>query len=502
MNNTTLLKKKRNRKNSENRDGDLFNAHLNTSIVQFNGFNIVELYNEENHESNTINTNNNLINKNNNSSEMKEISKKRARNIEQYYSIKHGIVQINENCFKCLMNNFLSNELLYFNSRESLFNYIKYCYMTKKKIIFINEENYEENKQSFNCVNKSFLNGWRFFIPKTICKGCFMEIINIKNLIYKIKDIFIDIEGNSSCKTNYRNYVLFSQGFRTAFSIRSRVRNPRKKKFRKKKNEVKEIIVNNHFKKIINTNNKGKKKIYNMGVKYEKNINVLTIFKKVLDNSLINDLKNNLYKDNKSDNNNLISSDFKCCEIINLKKDDNTINAIINEKLFDNNLININILNVQLKELLNKISNNYIKVFISLNNVKEKIYLVNSFMLITIQKIHHFILYPCLIKRTKIITYYKSLYYSFDDGKKDYEKYLAQAKTSSEDATLFLNNILNVINLNMNIKEKNSIIAKIEELKSLVDKNNKFLDEYNLPLKNFIHNFKFLYKSMREFLSS
>ena len=46
--------------------------------------------------------------------------KKKASSIEEYYTSKSEDININENCFNCLMSNFRSNELLYFNKRKDL----------------------------------------------------------------------------------------------------------------------------------------------------------------------------------------------------------------------------------------------------------------------------------------------------------------------------------------------------------------------------------------------
>ena len=162
-----------------------YNSHKDTrkdsQICEFKGFNIIELFNTDSQESNnylssSLNIEDNIIElkEGKTNLEVKEITKAKLKEIEEYYISIYGITYINENCFKCLMNNFLSNELLYFSSKEDLFNYCKYCFISDKKIIFLDEELYKENKENFFFVNHSFLNNWRFFIPKTICKSCFI----------------------------------------------------------------------------------------------------------------------------------------------------------------------------------------------------------------------------------------------------------------------------------------------------------------------------------------
>ena len=206
MNSGFLLTRKRARNSIKTRNGITKSKHLNSKMVQFNGFNIIELHLTEsllnydapkndqiqdkiNLESKEQESNVHEIIENN--PEIKELKRTKAKNIEEYYTSKFGSSAIKENCFKCLMTDFLSNELLYFNSRKDLFNYIKYCFVFKNKLIITDEDIFKENKEKFFNANTSFINGWRFFIPKTICKGCFMEIINMKNLIANRKRFFM-----------------------------------------------------------------------------------------------------------------------------------------------------------------------------------------------------------------------------------------------------------------------------------------------------------------------
>ena len=450
------------------------------------------------------------------------MTRTKAKNIEDYYTTKFGISTIKENCFKCLMTNFLSNELLYFNSRKDLFNYIKYCFVTKNKILFPNEDIYKENKENFFNVNSSFLNGWRFFIPKTICKGCFMDIINMKHLISNIKNIFSDIERDSLCRTNYRNYALFSPRFRAAFSLRSRSkhsRRPNRNIIRNNKNRSNSENGINISKINKNVN---KAKIYNLGIKYEENKNILIINKNILDNSIIDMVKrntynalnekdfiinnnNNLLNDNKSNINkgveNLNNSNNITCQGQNNTNIINNINLNNNSSSDNsNNNLNIDIINNTIKELLDKIYFNFKNFISNLETIKNKIQIISIYINYVRQKINLIFLYPYLLKFSQIKEYINSLYFSFNDDIKNLNLYLASAKNTSEESLIYLSNISNEIRKNkvINLKEKNNLLSVIKELHSLIEENKKKLGQYERPFINFINNYKYLINLISE----
>ena len=210
-NDKTLLSKKRSRQITKSKSHQI--DEEDTPTFELNGYNVVELLYTESISNKKI-SDNNIINFEESSIDKIEFHEKKTKikdvmtksqikEIEEYYTSQYGISKINENCFICLMNNFLSNELLYFNSRLSLFNYCKDCFLHKSKKIFVDEKIHKKNKEQFFSVNQNFINSWKFFIPKTICKGCFLQLINQKDLIYNIKKIFSDTDNDSSCKTNY-----------------------------------------------------------------------------------------------------------------------------------------------------------------------------------------------------------------------------------------------------------------------------------------------------------
>ena len=166
--------------------------------LNINQFNIIELNEEEltqNYEPNI-----NLLSEN----EILKL-KKKATLIENYYSNKSEEANINENCFNCLMNNFKPNELLYFTKRKDLLSYLKYCFYFLNNILFLDKYIYLKNRYDLDkCKDPNFLSGWRFFIPKTVCRACFLRIINKENLFLNLKKIFTDIDGNSTSNIVYR----------------------------------------------------------------------------------------------------------------------------------------------------------------------------------------------------------------------------------------------------------------------------------------------------------
>ena len=540
MNNKTLLTKKRKRTRSKLSSGHIEFINSNSPMVQVNGFNVVELYyaeslenknssNEEQlYESNTFELkeeNPNTTKKSENYHENIEMTKTKAKNIEEYYTSKFGISPIKENCFKCLMTDFLSNELLYFNSRKELFEYIKYCFVVKNKIIFTDEDILKNNKENFMNANTSFINGWRFFIPKTICKGCFMEIINTKYLICNIKNIFSDVERDSLCRTNYRNYALFSPRFRAAFKLNKKLACKRQSKSRSIRRNKKKFNNEN------NDDNK-KEKEYNSNVKYDENKNVIIIDKKILDktllelirnNSLFNDFyKKNNYKNilnenevNKMNKNikliNDINSNFNKGEMINSKNDNilfqgqNNINIINNISINSNSIkgigyINFDSINQKTKELLNEINSNFNKFFSFLDNINDIVNITINYK----QKLRFFLLYRGLSKFGEILNDYENFYKYFEENLNSLYEYLILFKISIENADNFFNNVINEIQENNNIsfKDKKSFIDIVQEMKEYIKGNSDFLNRWSTPIHYFKIYYHLLYKSVKEMLSS
>ena len=536
MNNKELLKRKRSRKDNKSLSNSKKNINLNSPITDFNGFNIVELYPSDSNENKNLydsfefstkniiklkESNMNISELSKNNLEIKEMTRAKVKNIEEYYSSKYGVCQIKENCFKCLMTNFLSNELLYFDTRKDLFNYIKYCFVSKNQNLFMDDNILKQNKENFFMVNATFLNGWRFFIPKTICKGCFMQIINMKHLLFNIKTIFSDIDRDSSCRTNYRNFALFSRRFRSAFGFRSRSRQHRR--------QTKSLGINRHIKKNKNNNNDGiilrnenlsdneeikiknREKIFNKGVKVDKIKKIININKKILDNSTIEKLNNksfyigynvvnNKNKDIPNDGKNFEKMNHGI--YINLKDDKNKI-EILNNIKNQNNILDLNheeiykdsqyidLLYNNIKELSEDMFNILENFFESLNEIKKKIQLIVEHSFYILHKFNVLRLYPILLKKVSLSDF-ECLYASFEIDKKYYKKNLLNTQNCLEKMIKSLNSILSEIKKNnkMNTEEKHNFITSVTILKNVVDENKRKLDLYDEPIDNFLVNFE------------
>ena len=520
MNNKNLLSKKRSRKDQKTERGFLKNENSAPQMVEFNGFNIIELFYAESLEVensskdfqfpdnsiieiNETNSKNHEINHNNTGTV--EMSRIKAKSIEDYYSSKFGITTIKENCFNCLMTNFLSNELLYFNSRKDLFNYIKYCFANKNKLLFTNEDIYKQNKEHFFSANSSFINGWRFFIPKTICKGCFMDIINMKYLISKIKNIFSDTERDSLCRTNYRNYALFSPRFRAAFSLRSRSRNSRRAR---SANRISVSRNRKNSESTVSKKNSEKEKIYNLAVRYDESKRVIYIDKKVLDQSVIDMLNKNKLSAQKNKNNINEKKGINSNKNENKEKNNTTNNIIlpdqknikINEDISCN--INTDLIGNKTKELINEINNNFYSFFSQLDKVKMKIKTIEVYINYTRQKIYQLFLYPQLWIFTEIKTFYNTLYLSFEEDRNNLNKNLLNAKNSTIKTINFLNSVMKQIIINMNNSEgKFRLINEIKNYVLIANKNKDSLEKYDHIFNSFINIYKMLLRLVTEILS-
>ena len=190
----------------QNKDPNLGNKLH--SIITPNGFNIIEL-NEEDSESDMISDLSNISER-----EIDRI-KKKAQMIESYYMNKGEETRVKENCFNCLMSDFLPNELVYFAKRKDLLTYLRYCFYFLKKAIFLDNQTYINNCYDLDKCNSSYLKGWKFFIPKTMCKACFLQMINKEHLFGNLKTIFSDVDATILRKNFRRSRVRFNQRVRT-----------------------------------------------------------------------------------------------------------------------------------------------------------------------------------------------------------------------------------------------------------------------------------------------
>ena len=522
MNDKALLSKKRSRQITKSKSNQI--DEEDSPMFELNGYNVVELLytesisNKKILENNLINTEESSIDKiefHEKKTKTKEVmTKSQIKEIEEYYTSQYGISKVNENCFICLMNNFLSNELLYFNSRLSLFNYCKDCFLHKSKKIFVDEKICKKNKEHFFSVNQNFLNSWRFFIPKTICKGCFLQLINQKDLIYNIKKIFSDTDTDSSCKTNYRNYAKFSKLFRKEFKIGVKPKIIKKEKSLKliciKKKPIIETIEISDSETIDINNTIDTKKIdnkkYNPYVEYNKNKNIIFIDKSIF-NEFNNINRNDTFDSNMSiGKSNYEIQDKRINNIITFQGQNyiNIINTInINTGNSINNT-NANLKNYLIELIIDKVKNSVLEFgqFESnLKNLKHSMFLIFSYLEESIKKLVLLLLfYRNLLKASPIKQICNYLFFNFKDNKNKFEMQLFNLKNTFMKANDFIDNIYNKIGPNQfkDENERKEILSKIQSVKLYLNENIKFFEIYTLPLSNFEENFYWLLNLMNQ----
>ncbi len=317
----------------------------NQNLIQFNGFNIIELSEDDN--------DNSSINELNTISE-REITRLKniANKVENFFLNKEKNIIEDGICFKCRMKCLNGNELLYFVNRKDLLNYLKYCFYFLKKIIFINHTNYFNNKYELEKCNHNYLNNWKFFIPKAMCKICFMNVININNLFGILKTVFSDID-NIDLDTKTRNF--FSSFFK------------RKHKINKKR--ISSIKINSA--KYNKTNNN---KIENKNISINNN-NIIYVNKSILKDIDLSSLskiqiekKSEIYNNNKeNEQNNNITNNFNTYIINNYQ-----INNQISCNNYGENKNNLNQKQEINKTIIPQFISNKILVYIS-NFIKKMI---------------------------------------------------------------------------------------------------------------------------------
>ena len=226
----------------------------NQKIIKFNGFNIIEL-NEDENNNNSINE----ISLNEFENDLEMIPQKEIRRlmnisnkIENYFE-KKGLNNIEDGtCFKCRIKYSNSKDLLYFLNRKELLSYLKYCFCFLKKIVFINHQNYVNNKYDLEKCNSNYLINWKFFIPKVMCRICFMEVINMNNLFENLKTIFSDIDKIDLDRHKNRGFVSnFRRNHRRKKKriLSLKINDSKKSKNNKPINE--NIIISNNKNRII-----------------------------------------------------------------------------------------------------------------------------------------------------------------------------------------------------------------------------------------------------------
>ena len=170
---------------------------IKETCMNVNGFNIIELDEEKGNLSNLIS-----LYEGEQDIESKEqiLLKLKAKSIENYFADCQDTIVPNINCTRCFLGNFSPNELLYFKDRKALVSYMKYCFINYKRSLFKDHSIYMNNKYDLFKINQSFYNGWKFSIPKVLCKSCFLQIINMEFLIFNIKNIICDYNSGDNSR--------------------------------------------------------------------------------------------------------------------------------------------------------------------------------------------------------------------------------------------------------------------------------------------------------------
>ena len=542
MNNNYAKENKFNKKNKLSIK-DFTEFYKYQKYIEFNGYNIIELNEEENNQVNEkdlsiIFTDKEIIN-----------IKKKAKSIEEYYINKFEESTINENCFNCLLNNFNPNELLYFSKKKDLIIYLKYCFYFLKNIVFTDNETYNQNKFELDKCDINYLNGWKFFIPKTICRGCFMKIINMKNLFLNLKNIFIDFNIESISKSHYGKRKKINK---INYFINKKSNNKSKNKSKEEiKNniKIKKVKKNKLLNNVINNSKKGDEENSLLSIKkiiFEDNNNNYDIKligennKKTngyinIKNSELNSNKNEqcvseiIIKSNESsegkklkkqnkDNKNKINNNELLIKKDENKKELNNTN-IINEQINGNvNLCSKQ--NINEKDIINNDSKNPLmitNIYISIlrtKNISEKVGILHH-QLINLQSLLFYIIinigdfrekfYNSMIYNPNLISseipkfeqYFLALYNQVSLNLKQYEELYKDIKKDSIDS--ILKNILNLKEQN-NIKDVDKV--NLEEMEKnvndLVIKN----EEIKVKIEDLIYkcfgNLIFLFKEIQE----
>ena len=302
------------------------NEESKLSKIEFkiNGFNIIELIEDE------VEYNETIVNSEEDD-EINKLSLKEKNSLinvskkcENYFSNQFGDIFINISCLKCHLSNFHTNDLLYFPNRKTLLKYLKYAFLFLKKKLFIDHSIYINNKYDLEKCDNSYLINWKFFISKSICKYCFMEIINMKMLFGNLKTIFCDVEKETYLK-----------------EIQSKKKGHR---YKKQNNKNKKKIKTQKKKFILNKENNNSliANFYNINISYNSENNSLIIKK-----SALGDLANEIFK-NKNNEGNIKDNNIEEQKDIIENQSKNTINNfhIINnvnyKDIYKNNILSFN----------------------------------------------------------------------------------------------------------------------------------------------------------------
>ena len=356
------------------------------SSIHINGFTIIEVDEEKKDYNNIIPS----FEEDQNIGKKQKIQlESKARNVENYYSSYQDAVVPNVNCSRCLLGNFTSNDLLYFKDRKALIFYLKYCFTYLKRSLFMNYLLYRKNKSELSKINPSFYVGWKFLIPKTICKACFIQIINMEYLFSNIKNIICDYYGTNATsptsKTKTSNLLnnkrrrVISRNKRPKINIQKEIIDLDDKindintqitpivipiqetvKIKKKRRRGSSFVFKKRRTKNIKKNNKKK---YNENIIYDDKNNILIINKKGIGNYQNDEhslIINTIIHDNKKNDIN------KEKENINQNEKDEKLKFISRNKDESDSLSNKKTIKKE-KKIENKVNENK-----DINDIKNK----------------------------------------------------------------------------------------------------------------------------------
>lgn len=410
---------------------------------------------------------------------------------------------------------------------------------------------YIENKYDLDKCNTSYLRGWKFFIPKTVCKACFLGIINMEHLFGNLKNIFCDVDCFKTMQSTHRNRTNLNSKLRRSRSIRRNHINKnnenneietkgKKKKLLYKKgtkirirnfgyfkdnhnnlyDDKKGLLTNN--KDIIKENNSIKSKNNNINSDSKKNLNGQTDEKSVTEIKIetneflgeVNLLKNKNNENKKNDKNSKNSNN-------NNNKSHSEINNDLLNKLLMNKFNN-NFISKQAKEIKsnegnkNKITMNIYSEILNANSMSNKIVLKLTYKLNKLREILIYLiinvgdfrdkLYNTMNINPSIVPfgvslfefYFNNLYNEIFKARKEYEEIFMEIKNQSIPS----------------IKRNISLLKEQEKLEEEENKNlddmikslNEFIPEidglegkYEEAMKNIFEHFKFFFSLMDTF---
>ena len=506
-----------------------------------NGFNVMEIEEEE-INSEFISDLPNLPSK-----EIIQI-KKKAQEIEGYYSTEGKDPKIKENCFNCLMNGFQANELLYFVKRKDLLIYLKYCFYFLKNILFIDKQIYIKNKYDLDKCKADYLKGWKFFIPKTICKACFLKVINMDHLLGNLKKIFSDFDSMVIRRNFRKNKSHMSPIIRIGNKIqknedgiinktnRNEKRGKKVKKNLKTKNEIsydnkKMIFTSNVLSqnsaeknkklKFLGKKKKKEKKILREQIVTEIKINSNEFLESTLAmNDMHNELKNNLNlnkieikrdaSQKKPENNNIFMNKKNTSIIennnkensifINTKKESITINTNKEQNLsdlFQEILITKEMSNKTVMKLHYKLDIFLCWIFYALIDIQDFREKLNNTL-----NIVPFITQNLGANKLPLYeTNYKNIYNLLFQDRKEFEEILKKIKNDS--ITSISKNLMKMKEVK-NLKEEE--IKTLDEMKQRLDEyklqHNELEKKFNFQIKNYFIKFNDFLKLIGEIKES